>query len=88
MNNVQNQAAQELAGVLSPAFKTGEAIARDLTQILADEGLLADNGGVVSNAQDKAAQALAEVLMPAFKTGEAIARDLVQILADKGLLAE
>ena len=41
MNEVQNQAAQALAEVLTPAFKTGEAIARDLAQILADKGLLA-----------------------------------------------
>ena len=87
MNEVQNKAAQALAEVLAPAFSSGEAIAHDLAQILADKGLLAEQGAV-DNAQDKAAQVLSEVLIPAFKTGEAIARDLAGILADKGLLAE
>ena len=46
--NVQEKAEQALAEVLVPVFGTGEAdmvkaIAQDLTQILADKVLLADN---------------------------------------------
>lgn len=41
--NVQDKAAQALAEILAPAFILGEGIAKDLAQILADKGLLAED---------------------------------------------